>query len=89
VIELVEPTDSRRPFAAAVAEQLGHAGEGMFALVLQAPEPEAAAAALVARGLEVRPLAEPAGVIEIVPESAFGARLLIERATSAEPTGDS
>lgn len=79
-IELVEPTDSRQPFAAAIAERLSRAGEGMFALVLQASEPAAVAAALRERGLQLRPFAGQPGAIEIDPRSLFGARVLVEPA---------
>jgi catechol 2,3-dioxygenase-like lactoylglutathione lyase family enzyme len=76
-IELVEPRDLARPFAAAIAQRLAEAGEGMFALVLRAPD-AGAAEALVERGLMVRPFARQAGVLEIDPRSLFGARVLIE-----------
>jgi catechol 2,3-dioxygenase-like lactoylglutathione lyase family enzyme len=66
-IELVAPTDPRQPFAAAIAERLDRVGEGMFALVLQAPDPQAARRALAERGIE--------------PENLFGARLLLEPAS--------
>jgi len=77
-IELVEPTDPRQPFAAEIAEQLSRAGEGMFALVLQAPDPAAVAAALAQRGLAAKPFAGQPGVVEIDRGSLFGARVLVE-----------
>jgi catechol 2,3-dioxygenase-like lactoylglutathione lyase family enzyme len=77
-IELVEPTDPRKPIAAEIAEQLSRAGEGMFALVLQAPDPAAVAAALADRGLTAGPFADQRGVVEIDRKSLFGARVLIE-----------
>jgi catechol 2,3-dioxygenase-like lactoylglutathione lyase family enzyme len=85
-IELVEPTDPRKPFAAEIAEHLGRAGEGMFALVLQAPDPGTVAAALAQRGLTVRPFAEQDGVVEIERGSLFGARVLVEPSGDAEPS---
>lgn len=88
VIELCEPKDPRRPFAAAIAERLKRAGEGMFALVLQAPDPAAVAAALAQRGLALGPFADQAGVFEIDPASSFGARILIEPALPAEAPTD-
>jgi catechol 2,3-dioxygenase-like lactoylglutathione lyase family enzyme len=66
-IELVTPTDPRQPFAAAIAAHLERMGEGMFALVLRAPNPRAAREALAERGID--------------PENVFGARLLLEPAS--------
>jgi catechol 2,3-dioxygenase-like lactoylglutathione lyase family enzyme len=66
-IELVAPVDPSQPFAAAIAERLERVGEGMFALVLQAPDPRAARRALAERGIE--------------PENLFGARILLEPAS--------
>jgi len=83
-IELVEPTDPRAPFAAEIAEHLARAGEGMFALVLQAPDPAAVAAALAKRGLTTRPFDEQAAVFEVARESLFGTRILIEPSGSSE-----
>jgi catechol 2,3-dioxygenase-like lactoylglutathione lyase family enzyme len=82
-IELLEPSDPSRPFAAALERRLGEAGEGMFALVLRTPDPAAAARALAQRGLCVTPCAGEAGVVEIDPASLYGARVLIEPAPSA------
>jgi catechol 2,3-dioxygenase-like lactoylglutathione lyase family enzyme len=84
-IELVEPTDPGRPFAAAIAEHSSRAGEGMFALVLQATDPAAVGSALALRGLTVGPFADQPGVLEIDPGGLFGARVLIEPSGSAEP----
>jgi hypothetical protein len=77
VIELVSPVDESRPFAATLAAQLAGSGEGLFALVLQASDPEAVGDALQARGLRVRPCAGMRA-IEIDPQAMFGVRLLIE-----------
>jgi catechol 2,3-dioxygenase-like lactoylglutathione lyase family enzyme len=85
-IELTLPVDLGRPFAAAISERLGRAGEGMFALVVQAPDPAAVASALRARGLRAGSFAGEAGVVEIDPESLFGARLLVESKSRGRPT---
>lgn len=77
-IELVAPIDPAQPFAASIAEHLAHRGEGMFALVVQAPDPVTAARELGLRGLAVRPFAGQAGVVELDPRGLFGARVLIE-----------
>ena len=70
-IELVSPTDPERPFARRIASFLDDRREGMYALVLHAPDPKAAADVLEERGIEV----ERSNVIEA---SLLGARLLIE-----------
>jgi catechol 2,3-dioxygenase-like lactoylglutathione lyase family enzyme len=79
VVELAEPVATERPYAAALAQRFEEAGEGMFALVLQAPDPAAAAVALAERGLRVSPLAGEEGVFEVDPASLFGTRVHIER----------
>ncbi|MDH3678424.1 MAG: VOC family protein [Acidimicrobiia bacterium] len=71
VIELVSPTDPTRPLAGEIARFLDRTGEGMFALVLRADQPRAAAAQLEERGLAA---AGPSGC----GVAAFGTRLLIE-----------
>jgi catechol 2,3-dioxygenase-like lactoylglutathione lyase family enzyme len=76
VIELAQPQDETRPFAAALAQRLGDAGEGMAALVLLARDPQAVGAALLARGLEVS--ARDEGAIEVDARSFFGTRLIVE-----------
>ncbi len=86
-IELVEPSDSRRPFAAALEQQLRRTGEGMFALVLEAPDPESAAAILRARGLGARLFADLPGVVEIDPAHLHGARILIEAPSVSRDVG--
>lgn len=86
-IELVEPTDAGRPFAAEIARHLSCVGEGMFALVVQAGDPAAVAAALGQRGFTAKPFAESDAVFEIDPGSLFGARLLVEAAASPAPIG--
>lgn len=78
-VELAEPAAMKQPFAAALAQRLEEVGEGMFALVLQARDPAAAAVALAARGLRVSPLAGEEGVFEVDPASLFGTRVHIER----------
>jgi catechol 2,3-dioxygenase-like lactoylglutathione lyase family enzyme len=76
-IELVEPRDPRRHFATAIAEHLDARGEGLFALVLRAPNPKRAAAALTARGLAARPFADDDACFELEPALLFGARVVL------------
>jgi hypothetical protein len=53
VIELVSVTDAGRPFGGAVAATLAERGEGLFAIVLQADDPDAAIDTLRRRGVAV------------------------------------
>lgn len=87
-IELLQPVDASRPFAAAIARRLDELGEGMFALVLRAAEPASVAHALARRGLAVTAFAGESGVYEIAPESLFGARILVEPAGTPSRLGD-
>lgn len=79
VIELVTVRDRTRPFAAAVGAHLDANPEGMYALVLHAPDPRGLLASLKAKGLDARVAADADDVVEIGRGSAFGALLRIER----------
>ena len=70
VIELVAAADTTKPFAADIARFVANRKPGMFALVLSAEDPKAAAATLLSRG------AQPGE--NDLEFSAFGARLIIE-----------
>jgi catechol 2,3-dioxygenase-like lactoylglutathione lyase family enzyme len=80
LIELVSPTDTARPFGAAVATFLERRGEGMFALVLRTGDLAATQAALTARGIRTWPLAGVAGAITVDPLCSHGAPVHIEQA---------
>jgi len=71
VIEVVSVADATRPFGAAVAASLAERGEGLFALVLQADDPDAAVDVLRRRGIDV-------GGPDGREATVFGARILIE-----------
>ena len=70
-IELVSPTDPERPFARRIASFLDDRREGMYALVLRARDPEAAADLLEERGIDVERT-------DVVEASLLGTRLQIE-----------
>ena len=72
-IEFVSPADTTRPFAARIASFLGERREGMYALVLRADDPAAAADALEERGI-------PVERGEDIAASVYGARILIKQA---------
>jgi len=78
-IELVSVVDHTRPFAAAVAAHLEANPEGLYAMVLHAPDPRALLEVLEAQDLDARLAADAMDVVEIGRDSMFGALLRIER----------
>jgi len=71
-IELMSPADPGKPLSQALQKFLDRRGDGLFALMLEAPDPDAEAAALSDRGLEVLPLMAGAGGRDVHPRSTFG-----------------
>lgn len=78
-IELVSVRDRTRPFGAAVGAHLDAHPEGMYALVMHAPDPRGLLDPLKAKGLDARVAADSDDVVEIGRGSLFGALLRIER----------
>lgn len=76
VVELLQPVDTARRFAAGVAAFLAEKGEGMYALVLQSPDANRAAEILKARGVG---LSESGDGIEIDRGDTHGALIRIEQ----------
>jgi catechol 2,3-dioxygenase-like lactoylglutathione lyase family enzyme len=71
-IELVAPSDPDRPHSRSFLRFLERRGEGLFALMLHAPDPDLEAAELERRGLEVLPRMEEAGGRDIHPANTCG-----------------
>ena len=83
-IELMSPADPAAPLSQSLQRFLDRRGEGLFALMLEAPDPNAEADDLSGRGLNVLPLMAGAGgrdvhpnsthgvLIRVYPESSFG-----------------
>lgn len=78
-IELVSVRDRTQPFGAALGAHLDANPEGMYALVMHAPDPRGLLDALKASGLDAQVAADSDDVIEIGRGSVFGALLRIER----------
>lgn len=78
VIELVSVENPERPFARSIADFLESKREGMFALVLNSPDPRHSAEALAERGLDVSVSADSDAAVEIARSSTFGALIRIE-----------
>jgi catechol 2,3-dioxygenase-like lactoylglutathione lyase family enzyme len=71
-IELMSPAIADAPLAQSLQRFLDRRGQGLFALMLEAPDPNAEAQGLAARGLKVLPLMAGAGGRDVHPASAHG-----------------
>jgi len=86
-IELMSPADPAAPLSQSLERFLDRRGEGLFALMLEAPDPNAEAEALRGRGLNVLPLMTGAGGRDIHPKSTHGVliRIYPEKSFQAAP----
>jgi catechol 2,3-dioxygenase-like lactoylglutathione lyase family enzyme len=71
-VELMSPADPDAPLNASLQRFIDGRGEGLFALMLEAPDPDAEADELLARGLGVLPLMPGAGGRDVHPRSTHG-----------------
>ncbi len=71
-IELMSPADPDKPLSQALQKFLGRRGDGLYALMLEAPDPDAEATELSDRGVEVLPLMAGAGGRDVHPRSTHG-----------------
>lgn len=71
-IELMSPSDPATPLSQSLQRFLDRRGEGLFALMLEAPDPNAEAVELSGRGLNVLPLMDGAGGRDVHPNSTHG-----------------
>ena len=71
-IELMSPADPNAPLSHSLQKFLARRGEGLFALMLEAPDPDAEAEILLSRGLNVLPLMAGAGGRDVHPNSTHG-----------------
>ena len=76
-IELMSPAVEDAPLSQSLRRFLDHRGEGLFALMLEAPEPDEEAQRLIANGLNVLPLMQGAGGRDIHPNSVHGVLIRI------------
>ena len=88
------PADPDKPLSQSLQHCLDRRGEGPYALMLEAPDPDVEAEALSARGLDVMPLMKGAGGRDIHPRSTHGVLIRVypddsvrkpEGLTSGEP----
>jgi hypothetical protein len=71
-IELMSPANLDSPLSQSLVKFLDHRGEGLFALMLEAVDPDAEAELLSRRGLDVLPLMVGAEGRDVHPRSTHG-----------------
>ena len=71
-VELMSPADPTKPLSQALQKFLDRRGEGLYALMLEAPDPDVEAQAVAERGLDVLPLMIGAGGRDVHPRSTHG-----------------
>ncbi|MFV0259080.1 MAG: VOC family protein [Acidimicrobiales bacterium] len=87
-IELMAPADPNKPLSQALQRFLDRRGVGPYALMLEAPDPDAEADELVARGGGVLPLRAGAGGRDVHPRSTHGVLIRIYPDGSFVADGD-
>jgi catechol 2,3-dioxygenase-like lactoylglutathione lyase family enzyme len=83
-IELMSPQDPAAPLCQSLQRFLDRRGQGLFALMLEAPDPNAEAEVLATRGLNVLPLMAGAGGRDIHPNSTRGTLIRVYPVNSFE-----
>lgn len=93
-IELMSPADPDAPLAQALQRSLDRRGDGFYALMLEAPDPDAEAVELAGRDLAVMDLMKGAGGRDVHPSSTHGVLIRVypdgsvaDRGASAGPPG--
>jgi hypothetical protein len=82
-IELMSPADPDKPLSQALQKFLDRRGDGLYALMLEAPDPNAEANELAQRGLDVLPLMAGAGGRDVHPRSTHGVLIRVYPDNSA------
>jgi hypothetical protein len=86
-IELMSPADPSKPLSQALQKFLDRRGDGLYALMLEAPDPDVEAVALAERGLDVLPLMAGAGGRDVHPRSTHGVLIRIYPNNSVQTEG--
>lgn len=84
-VELMAPANPDLPLSQALGRTLERRGEGLYALMLEAPDPDAEAESVAARGIEVMPLMAGAAGRDIHPRSTHGVLIRIYPDNSVPP----
>lgn len=87
-IELMSPADPTAPLSISLQRFLDRRGEGLFALMLEAADPNAEAEELISRGLNVLPLMAGAGGRDVHPNSTHGVLVRVYPVDSFQAHGD-
>ncbi|MCP3854483.1 MAG: hypothetical protein GY698_07075 [Actinomycetia bacterium] len=87
-IELMAPANPDLALSQALQRFLDRRGEGFYALMLEAPNPDAEADELLARDVEVLPLMEGAGGRDVHPRSTHGVLIRVYPDNSVPPQDD-
>ena len=88
-IELMSPADPDKALSQALQKFLDRRGDGLYALMLEAPDPDVEAAALSERGLDVLPLMVGAAGRDVHPRSTHGVLIRVYPDNSVPPSGRS
>jgi hypothetical protein len=83
-IELMSPARADAPLAQALQRFLDRRGDGLYALMLEAPVPDDEAAALDGRGVRVLPLMPGAAGRDVHPSSTHGVLIRVYPQRSAD-----
>ncbi len=86
-VELMAPSDPAAPLSLALQKFLDRRGDGLYAMMLEAPDPNAEAVELAERGLDVLPLMPGAGGRDIHPRSTHGVLVRVYPNDSAATGG--
>ncbi len=86
-IELMAPATPDAPLAASLQKFLDRRGEGLYALMLEAPDPDAEADVLAERGIDVLPLMRGAGGRDLHPRSTHGVLIRVYPDNSVAESG--
>lgn len=86
-IELMSPADPDKPLSQSLQKFLDRRGEGLYALMLEATDPNAEAEQLGRRGLDILPLMAGAGGRDIHPRSTHGVLIRVYPDNSAGDPG--
>jgi catechol 2,3-dioxygenase-like lactoylglutathione lyase family enzyme len=86
-IELMCPAVPEAPLSQSLQKFLDRRGEGLFALMLEAPDPNAEADVLAERGLDVMPLMPGAGGRDVHPRSTHGVLIRVYPTRPPRATG--
>jgi hypothetical protein len=86
-VELMSPADPTKPLSQALQKFLDRRGDGLYALMLEAPDPDVEAQAVAERGLDVLPLMIGAGGRDVHPRSTHGVlvRIYPDDSARADP----